>query len=118
MRLEMMEREKRAKQFAPFDALTGLREAIRLKEYAEQEELRKYLSFAAECWLDKAYSEDELVAKIREELDKELEKEISLSRYDEDDIIEDFEVNIESDGITLKLIYEVLEEIGIEEKIN
>ncbi len=36
-------------------------DAIKLKEYAEQEELRKYLSFATECWLDKAYPEDEIL---------------------------------------------------------
>jgi len=35
-----MPREQRAKQFAPFDALKGLQEAIRLKEY-EQERIQK-----------------------------------------------------------------------------
>lgn len=40
----MMEREKRAKQFAPFDALTGLKDAIRLKEYEHDAKMKKDLS--------------------------------------------------------------------------
>ena len=40
----MMEREKRAKQFAPFDALTGLKDAIRLKEYEHNAKMKKDLS--------------------------------------------------------------------------
>ena len=39
-----MEREKRAKQFAPFDALTGLKDAIRLKEYEHNAKMKKDLS--------------------------------------------------------------------------
>ena len=35
-----MSRENRAKQFAPFDALKGLQEALRLKEY-EHERVQK-----------------------------------------------------------------------------
>lgn len=35
-----MSREDRAKQFAPFDALKGLRDALRLKEY-EHERVQK-----------------------------------------------------------------------------
>ena len=40
----MMEREKRAKQFAPFDALIGLKDAIRLKEYEHDAKMKKDLS--------------------------------------------------------------------------
>lgn len=40
----MMEREKRAKQFASFDALTGLKDAIRLKEYEHDAKMKKDLS--------------------------------------------------------------------------
>lgn len=36
-------------------------DADKLKEYAEQEELKKYLSYATKCWLDKPYSEDEIM---------------------------------------------------------
>ena len=42
--MEKMEREKRAKQFAPFDALTGLKDAIRLKEYEHDAKMKKDLS--------------------------------------------------------------------------
>lgn len=42
--MEKMEREKRAKQFAPFDALNGLKDAIRLKEYEHDAKIKKDLS--------------------------------------------------------------------------
>lgn len=36
-------------------------DAIKLQEYAQHEELKKYLSYATKCWLDKPYSEDEVM---------------------------------------------------------
>lgn len=39
-----MNREDRAKQFAPFDALKGLREALAEKEMAHEKKSRKVLS--------------------------------------------------------------------------
>ena len=47
-----MPRSKRAKQFMPFDALTGLREAIAAKERVT--EPRRYLSEEAIAEIDKA----------------------------------------------------------------
>lgn len=39
-----MNREDRAKQFAPFDALTGLREALKRKESEHERQAKKELS--------------------------------------------------------------------------
>lgn len=39
-----MNREDRAKQFAPFDALTGLREALKSKEIEHERQAKKELS--------------------------------------------------------------------------
>ena len=39
-----MPRAQRAKQFAPFDALKGLKDAIRLKEYEHEKKLKGELS--------------------------------------------------------------------------
>ena len=39
-----MPRAQRAKQFAPFDALKGLKDAIKLKEYEHEKKLKGELS--------------------------------------------------------------------------
>ncbi|MGM9971699.1 MAG: hypothetical protein ACI35W_04760 [Anaeroplasmataceae bacterium] len=44
MNREKMPMEKRAKQFLPFDALKGLREAIRLKEIEHERILKRDIS--------------------------------------------------------------------------
>lgn len=75
----------------------------------------KYIEYEEK---ENSYTEEELIEKIKIELEDELEKEFMLSKYDEADKKENIEVNTEEDGITLKLIYEVQEEIGLEEKIN
>ncbi len=64
------------------------------------------------------YTEDELVKKIEKELENEMESEFEISKFDESDKVKSIEVNTEEDGITLKLIYEIQKEIGVEEKIN
>lgn len=60
----------------------------------------------------KVYSEEELKEKIEKELEEELEKEYGISKYDEKDKKRDIEVNLENDGITVKLMYEIQEDIG------
>ena len=67
---------------------------------------------------EKIYTEDELIRKIEKELEEELESEFEISKFDENSKIRNVEVNTEEDGITLKLIYEIQEEIGLKEKIN
>lgn len=60
----------------------------------------------------KVYSEEELKEKIQKELENELEQEYNLSEIDEKNKKLEVTTNIEEDGITLTLIYEVQEEIG------
>jgi similar to stage IV sporulation protein len=67
---------------------------------------------------ERDYTEDELVKKIEKELENEMESEFEISKFDESDKVKSIEVNTEEDGITLKLIYEIQKEIGVEEKIN
>jgi len=64
----MMEREKRAKQFAPFDALTGLKDAIRLKEYEHNAKMKKDLS-------------DDIIEKISNNMKKIEKKTIVKLKY-------------------------------------
>ena len=42
--MQAVNREDRAKQFAPFDALTGLREALKRKEAEHERQAKKELS--------------------------------------------------------------------------
>ena len=60
----------------------------------------------------KVYSEEELKEKIEKELEEELENKYEISKYDEKNKKRDVEVNLEDDGITVKLMYEIQEEIG------
>ncbi len=62
------------------------------------------------------YTEEELKEKIEKELEEELEKEYNISNYENK--TKNVEVNLEQDGIVLKLIYEIKEEIGEKIKVN
>ncbi len=62
------------------------------------------------------YTESELKDKIEKELEEELENEYNISSYDNK--TKNVEVNLEPDGIELKLTYEIKEEIGTKVKIN
>ncbi len=62
------------------------------------------------------YSESELKDKLEKEIEEELENEYNISNYKNK--TKDSETNIEQDGIVLKLVYEIKEEIGTKVKIN
>lgn len=62
------------------------------------------------------YTEGELKDKIEQELEEELENEYNISGYENK--TKNTEVNLEQDGIRLKLIYEIKEEIGTKVKLN
>lgn len=62
------------------------------------------------------YTENELKDKITKDLDEELENEYNISNYENK--TKNVEVNREEDGILVKVIYEVKEEIGTKVKIN
>ena len=66
----------------------------------------------------KVYTEEELVEKIEAELENEIESEFEISKFDENSKTRRVEINNAEDGITLKLIYEILENIGEKDKIN
>lgn len=60
----------------------------------------------------KTYSEEELKNKILNELEEELEKEYKLSDYEEKNKKKEVISQKEENGLYVKLIYEVQEEIG------
>jgi len=62
------------------------------------------------------YTESELKDKIVKDLDEELEKEYNISNYENK--TKNIEVDSQQDGILVRVIYEVKEEIGTKVKIN
>jgi similar to stage IV sporulation protein len=64
----------------------------------------------------KEYSEEELKNKIETELEEELENEYQISNYEEKNIKKDVIVSAEDEGLRVKIIYELQEEIGT--KVN
>lgn len=60
----------------------------------------------------KTYSEEELKEKIKKELEEEMELEYEISKYDQKNVkVTDYS-NLDANGLKLKLVYEVQEEIG------
>ena len=59
------------------------------------------------------YAQEELIEKIKNELEEEMELEFEISNFDKNNIDEKVEVNTFEEGITLKLIYEIQKEIGV-----
>ena len=62
------------------------------------------------------YSENELKDKIVKELEEELENEYNISQYSNK--TKEVETVPEQDGMLVKLIYEIKEEIGTKVKTN
>lgn len=63
----------------------------------------------------KTYTESELQEKIENQLEQELENEYQISKYEEKNKTREVVVNPEDNGLRVKLIYEIQEEIGIKE---
>ncbi len=61
---------------------------------------------------EKKYGEEELKEKIIKELEEELEKQYQISNYKDENKKREIVVTPASDGITVKVIYELQEEIG------
>ena len=66
----------------------------------------------------RTYSEEELKIKIEKEIDEELEKEYQISKYEDKYKKRDVEVNPENNGLKVKVIYEIQEDIGIKKNID
>lgn len=62
------------------------------------------------------YTAEELEDKIINELEEELEKEYEISKYEEKYKKRNVTVTPENDGLRVKLVYEIQENIGIKEK--
>ena len=68
--------------------------------------------------VQKEYSEIELKEKIIRELENSFEEEYKISEFDEENINRNEEITILSDGINVKIIYEIEENIGSKVNVN
>ena len=64
----------------------------------------------------KVFSNEELISKIERKLEEDMESEFELSKYEEKYKKRDLYTNIEEDGITVKLVYEIRQKIGIKDE--
>ncbi len=64
----------------------------------------------------KVFSNEELISKIERKLEEDMESEFELSKYEEKYKKRDLYTNIEDDGITVKLVYEIRQKIGIKDE--
>ncbi len=65
----------------------------------------------------KTFTEEELQAKIEEELTKEIEKQYHISQYPQEDVEKEVTVQVEDDGINVKVSYAVQQKIGTSEEV-
>lgn len=65
----------------------------------------------------KIYTEDELKIKVLSELEKEIESEFEISKYEED-IVKNVYTESDEEGMTVRLVYEVQKSIGMKTKEN
>lgn len=66
----------------------------------------------------KIYTEEELKNKILTELERDLESEFEISKYDENNIVKNVYTDADEEGLTVKLVYEVQKAIGTKTKEN
>ena len=90
-----MSRADRAKHFAPFDALKGLQEALRLKEYKHERLL-------------KADVDEETVNKISDNIKKLEKKSLVKVLYFVDGHYKDYQGKIKIDLINQEVIMETI----------
>ena len=60
----------------------------------------------------KNYTEEELKNKIEKELEQQMEEEYQVSKYEEKNKKRNIYVDVDNEGITVKIIYEIQKEIG------
>lgn len=66
----------------------------------------------------KQFTEEELQRKLQDAIIKELEKEYEISKYPSEDVEKNVVVEKEDDGLKIKVIYAVQEEIGISQEVG
>ena len=66
----------------------------------------------------KNYSKEEIKQKLENELEQELENEYKISKYDEKNKDRYIDITEQNDGLSVKIMYDLREEIGIKKNLN
>lgn len=102
---------KRLSNFENYDTISTRNKIKVFSDFYLPFEIKKttYIEYKNE---QKTFSEEELISKIEKQLEEELESEFKISNYEEKYKKRNLYTNIENDGITVKLVYEVEQKIG------
>ena len=102
---------KRLSKFENYDTICTRKKIKILSNFCLPFEIKKteYIEYKNE---QKIFSNEELISKIEKRLEEELELEFEISKYEEKYKKRDVYTNIEEDGITVELVYEIKKKIG------
>lgn len=106
---------KGVSNFENYDTISSSKKIKLFSDFYLPIELKKYTNIEYKIE-EKNYSEDELKDKIVSELEEEIESEYEISKYDEKYKKREIYTNIEEDGLTVKLVYEIQKEISAKEE--
>lgn len=102
---------KGVSKFENYDTISSSKKIKLFSNFYLPIEIRKITNIEVKNE-QRIYSEEELKNKLEKQLEEELEKEYKISEYEEKNKKREVVVNKESDGITVKLIYEIQEKIS------
>lgn len=102
---------KRLSKFENYDTIITRNKIKFFSDFYFPFEIKKttYVEYKNE---QKTFSEEELISKIEKQLEEEMESEFKISDYEEKYKKRNLYTNIENDGITVKLVYEIEQKIG------
>lgn len=106
---------KRLSKFENYDTISTRNKIKIFSDFYLPFEIKKttFIEYKNE---QKIFSEEELINKIEKRLEEELESEFEISKYEDKYKKRDVYTNVEDDGITLKLVYEIEQEIGAKDE--
>ena len=108
---------KGVSKFEKYDTITTNKKLKIFSDFYFPISFKKHTNFEYEN-VQKNYSNQQLEDKILKALEEEMETEYEISKYEEKYKKKDVYTNEETDGITVKLVYEIQKEIAEKQEMN
>lgn len=108
---------KGVSKFEKYDTITTNKKLKIFSDFYFPISLKKHTNLEYEN-VQKTYSKEQLEEKILRALEEEMEAEYEISKYEEKYKKRDAYTNVEQDGITVKLVYEIQREITEKQEMN
>ena len=102
---------KGVSKFKNYDTITSSKKIKLFSNFYLPFEIRKITNLEI-INEQKTFTEEELRKKIKKELEEEIESEYDFSKYDENNITKMDYITLEENGLRVKLVYEIQEDIG------